>query len=141
MRIKDVENRVGITKKNIRFYEKEGLLYPERELENSYRDYSEDDILRLEQIKLLRKLRVPISDIRAYFSGEWTLPQVMERHSAFLLQEKQNIETAQQICTAIQTESASGELDAHRFLEEIERLEKGGTRFMNVQKQDVKKNT
>ena len=32
MRIKEVEDLVGITKKNIRFYEKEGLLTPRREL-------------------------------------------------------------------------------------------------------------
>ena len=38
MRIKEVEDLVGITRKNIRFYEKEGLLTPGRELENSYRD-------------------------------------------------------------------------------------------------------
>ena len=53
MRIKEVEDLVGITKKNIRFYEKEGLLTPGRELENSYRDYTEEDVSRLRIIKLL----------------------------------------------------------------------------------------
>ena len=33
MKINQVEQLVGITKKNIRFYEKEGLLSPERNSE------------------------------------------------------------------------------------------------------------
>ena len=37
MKINDVEQILGITKANIRFYEKEGLLNPSRN-ENGYRD-------------------------------------------------------------------------------------------------------
>ena len=39
MRINKVEELVGITKKNIRFYEEKGLLNPERNTENGYRMY------------------------------------------------------------------------------------------------------
>ena len=38
MKINDVESRVGITKKNIRFYEEQGLLSPRRSPENGYRE-------------------------------------------------------------------------------------------------------
>ena len=41
MKINEVEALVGIPKKNIRFYESEGLLKPERS-SNGYRDYSEE---------------------------------------------------------------------------------------------------
>ena len=37
MTIKELENRTGMTRANIRFYEGEGLLSPRR-LENGYRD-------------------------------------------------------------------------------------------------------
>ena len=59
MKIKQVEELVGISSKNIRFYEDQGLLSPTRS-ENGYRDYHESDIKRLKQIKFLRKLGVPI---------------------------------------------------------------------------------
>ena len=36
MKINEVEKIIGITKKNIRFYEKEGLLSPCRNKENGY---------------------------------------------------------------------------------------------------------
>ena len=44
MKINEVEERVGITKRNIRFYEKEGLLTPQRNSDNGYRDYGEEEV-------------------------------------------------------------------------------------------------
>ena len=37
MKINEVEAAVGVTKKNIRFYEEEGLISPSREPGNGYR--------------------------------------------------------------------------------------------------------
>ena len=59
MKINEVERLVGVTKRNIRFYEKEGLLAPDRNAENGYRDYGEADVETLKKIKLLRKLDLP----------------------------------------------------------------------------------
>ena len=47
MKINEVEAAVGVTKKNIRFYEEEGLISPRREPGNGYRSYSEADVERL----------------------------------------------------------------------------------------------
>ena len=44
MKINEVEAAVGVTKKNIRFYEEEGLISPSREPGNGYRSYSEADV-------------------------------------------------------------------------------------------------
>ena len=63
MRIKEVEELTGITSKNIRFYEKEGLISPKRS-ENGYRDYSNEDIEILKSIKLYRKLDISLEDIK-----------------------------------------------------------------------------
>ena len=58
MKINEVEALVGITKKNIRFYEAEGLLSPRRNSQNGYRDYGTPEVDALRRIKLLRKLGV-----------------------------------------------------------------------------------
>ena len=50
MRIKEVEARVGLSAKNIRFYEKEGLLAPRRQAGNGYRDYDEGELSTLRRI-------------------------------------------------------------------------------------------
>ena len=44
MKIYQVEELVGITKKNIRFYEDQGLLCQNRNPQNDYREYSPDDV-------------------------------------------------------------------------------------------------
>ena len=51
-KINEVEALVGITKKNIRFYEAEGLLSPRRNSQNGYRDYGEEEVDALRHIKL-----------------------------------------------------------------------------------------
>ena len=73
MKINEVEAAVGVTKKNIRFYEEEGLIHPGREPGNGYRSYSAADVERLRRIKLLRKLDVPLAEIRQMLEGECTL--------------------------------------------------------------------
>ena len=55
MNIKEIEERSGLTRANIRYYEQEGLLAPARR-ENKYRDYSEEDLETLLRIALLRNL-------------------------------------------------------------------------------------
>ena len=52
MKINEVETRVGITKKNIRFYEEKGLVSPKRNDTNGYREYSEEDVEILQKAKV-----------------------------------------------------------------------------------------
>ena len=77
MKIYQVEELVGITKKNIRFYEEQGLLNPKRNPENDYREYSLADVKILEKIKLLRKLSVPIEEIRLLQKNQLSFAQTM----------------------------------------------------------------
>ena len=77
MKIKQVEELVGITRKNIRFYEEQGLLSVER-AENGYREYSLKDVKRLQEIRFLRKLFIPIEDMREVFEGKKSLTSCLE---------------------------------------------------------------
>lgn len=72
MTIKELEQRTGMPRANIRYYEEEGLLSPRR-LENGYRDYSEEDVQTLEKIKLLRSLQLDIGTIRLLQQGKLIL--------------------------------------------------------------------
>ena len=44
LNIKEVEKLTNITKQNIRYYERQGLIFPKRNPENDYREYSEQDL-------------------------------------------------------------------------------------------------
>lgn len=50
MKIGQAAQLTGLTISNIRFYERKGLLEPERNDQSKYRNYSEQDIRRLKQI-------------------------------------------------------------------------------------------
>ena len=81
MKINEVEKLLGITKANIRFYEKEGLLTPHRTA-NGYRDYEDSDILLLKQIIILRKLGFPTAQISDILNGALPLQDALEEHIA-----------------------------------------------------------
>ena len=87
MTIYELEKRSGVSRPNIRFYEKEGLIAPQR-LANGYRDYQEEDVLLLERIILLRRLDMPLDAIRAVIGGELPLPLALEHQQAMLTQKQ-----------------------------------------------------
>lgn len=139
MKINEVEALVGITKKNIRFYEEKGLLAPDRNSENGYRDYGEAEVAMLRRIKLLRKLGVPIEEIRRMREGTQTVGDGLRRHLVTLERERRNLDEAVRLCGLLQTcEVPLSELDAEGFLQEVETLERAGTTFHDQQKRDVR---
>ena len=97
MKINEVEQLVGVTKRNIRFYEKEGLLSPGR-TDNGYRDYGEADVEALRKIKLLRKLDVPLEEIRRMQQGTLTLTDGVRRHIIQLERAQDNLATMRSLC-------------------------------------------
>ncbi|MFI3215022.1 MAG: MerR family transcriptional regulator, partial [Eubacteriales bacterium] len=120
MKINEVEQRTGITAQNIRFYEKKGLLVPDRK-ENKYRHYTERDIYNLKQIKLLRLLGVPISDILLLKDEEVTLERLLQVHEKEIIKKQEELVHIQKICKKIKEESISyHDLDAQKYLEEID---------------------
>lgn len=139
MKISEVEELVGITKKNIRFYEAQGLLEPGRNHENGYRDYSENDVHVLEQIKLMRKLGLPLEEIRMMQAGRSTIADSMRRHLVTLQREQQNLEESMQLCeTLCQREGMLTDLDAQQILQQMESMEKGGTSFHDIEQKDIR---
>ena len=82
MRIKEAEQRTGLTAKAIRLYESKGLLKPARETDNDYRDYTEEDVARLKTIAILRKLDLSVAEIKEWTDGQASLNELLHRVSA-----------------------------------------------------------
>ena len=138
MKIKYVEELVGITRKNIRFYEEQGLLSPGR-AENGYREYSGEDVQRLKQIKFLRKLAVPIEEIRRVLTGELDLAQCLRRHLDELDRQKADLDEMQTITSGLLKDPSVSldQLDIDTCLENMARSEKEGRRFMDIRVVDI----
>ena len=138
MKIQQVEELVGISKKNIRFYEEQGLLSPGR-AENGYREYGREDVLRLQRIKLLRKLAVPIEDIRSMLKGDISLEVCLTRQLREYDRQRDTLLAMEGMTRELLSRpglTLAG-LDAESCLDKIERLEKEGQSFMDVSKKDV----
>ena len=139
MKIKFVEELVGITRKNIRFYEEQGLINPRR-AENGYREYEEADVHRLMQVKLLRKLGVPIEEIRRVFDGKTSLCDCLEHHQDELERQKEGLTKMQTVSDQIIASRVSLEnLATESYLDQIEQMVKEGMDFMDVGKKDIRK--
>ena len=137
MKIKQVEELVGITQKNIRFYEDQGLLNVER-LSNGYREYSLQDIERLKQIKMLRLLSVPIEEIRLLFSNKKSLDDIFEEQTKYLENQAKSMERVCEYCKTLAGKDLTLEtLNATECLERMEQLEKEGAKLMDISKTDV----
>lgn len=98
MKISEVEKRTGITSHNIRFYEKEGLINPPRNLSNGYRDYTETDIKRINYIKVLRMLGISVKDIKVCLEKEEKLSDILEKHLKDLKEEEHRIKENLTLC-------------------------------------------
>lgn len=139
MRINEVEQLVGVTKRNIRFYENEGLLSPGRESGNGYRDYSAADVETLRRIKLLRKLDLPLEEIRRLQSGTFTVQDVMGRHIIQLERQRANLAAMAGLCRELEEEHPQLDgLDGERWLKRMEEQEQEGAKFVNIRKKDVR---
>ena len=139
MKIKQVEELVGITRKNIRFYEEQGLLNVER-AENGYREYHQEDVIRLQEIKLFRKMDISIEEMKSLFEKKKSLQICLEQHLRELEHRKEDLSKMQGMCERLILEHRSlDSLNAEDCLEEIEKMEKEGARFMDVGKTDVRK--
>ena len=140
MKINQVAELVDITKKNIRFYEDQGLVDPGRDPQNGYRKYSLDDVRQLERIKLFRQLGISCENIRKMKDGKLEIEKCMHDRLRELEEEEHSIDHMRTMCDLLSQETGDlSSVDASLYLEKMKELEKGGGKFMNVRTSDVRK--
>lgn len=98
MTIKEVEQITGLTRSNIRFYEKEKLVIPTRNESNGYREYSEEDVKNLKKIAYLRTLGISIEDIRKLSNKEADLYVMVRKQKEVLEQQLSELKNAKFMC-------------------------------------------
>lgn len=127
--IKEAEQLTGISSQNIRYYEKQGLLCPARNEENSYREYSDNDIERLKLIRLFRKLGMPIEELRRLLNGEIDLRSAVEMQEKRLESQRNELNNALDFCKKIH-EAQLADFGVDRYLQQMEEDERSGSVFM-----------
>ena len=64
MRIAELEQRTGVSRHTLRYYEKEGMLLEVGRRGNNYRDYSEKAVQRVGMVRQLKALGFSLKEIR-----------------------------------------------------------------------------
>lgn len=131
MNIKEAEKETGITRQNIRFYEKKGLLRPERNQENDYRQYSVEDIERLKTIKMLRKLDFSVENIKEVLDGSMDFSQAVRQQLENLRERKKELSVQIDFLEKIEREGADLS-SQERYLKQMEQEESLGRRFTDI---------
>ena len=90
IKIKDVSQITGLSKKTIRFYEEEGLIEPEKTYQNgrAYRTYTQAHIQTLNDVALLRRARFSVEEIKTILSTPEEIPALFESYRQRLRTEK-----------------------------------------------------
>ena len=133
MKINEVEKQTGISSTNIRYYEQKELLVPRRSSDNNYRVYSNDDIERLKQIKILRMIGIPISEIKEILDEKKSLKNVMTIRINQITEEEENLAAVKTLCQNI----VEYDMDIHmlneNLLEENRELWKKKLAMVNIE--------
>lgn len=87
MKIGEAAKETGLSVSNIRFYEKKGLLTPRRKEESQYREYGPEDIRRLKEIMLLRKMGISVESIYLMYEGQAELSGLLQRQEKELAEQ------------------------------------------------------
>lgn len=137
MKIQEVFEATGLSKRTIRFYIEKELIDPEvyEKGDKEYREYSEQDIADLRSIAELRKASFSIAQIKQMMDKPKSIPGVFEEYRAEvrsgaknfgeLLRAVENVDT-DKVADIHKLASALGSIAANRELPEIDRTPRFG---------------
>ena len=91
--IAEVARMSGVTSRTLRHYDEIGLLPPAWIGSNGHRYYEEADLLRLQQILLMRELDLGLREIQAVLDSQLDQVAVLREHHQRLLAERDRLET------------------------------------------------
>lgn len=90
MQVSEIQKKTGLSKQTLFYYEKEGLIHPERE-ENGYRNYTDQDLQTLILIRFLRSLEISIDDIQLFLNGKLSFDQCLETNKIYISDQLNNL--------------------------------------------------
>ena len=90
--IREVARASGVTARTLRYYDEIGLLEPALIGGNGYRYYEPEQLLRLQQILLLREIGLDLATIRCVVDAERDPVEALHHHQAELLAERDRLD-------------------------------------------------
>ena len=91
MRINEVVKLTGVSARTLQYYDEIGLLIPQK-LDNGYRDYTEENLEKLQKILFYRFLKFKLNDIKKLLEGDFDNLKILEQQRELILREKEKFE-------------------------------------------------
>ena len=91
MRINEVVKLTGVSARTLQYYDEIGLLIPKK-LDNGYRDYTNENLEKLQKILFYRCLKFKLNDIKELLDGETENLKILEQQRELILKEKEKFE-------------------------------------------------
>ncbi len=91
-KIGEVIEKTGLTARALHFYEEQGLIGPVSRNSAGHRIYNQTDLLRLQQIRTLRLLGIPLSDMPTLLNDTGQIIPRLKRQLSKLQQQRQAIQ-------------------------------------------------
>lgn len=129
MRISEVAEKTGLSISNIRFYEKKGLIGPDRDKDSKYRNYTEEDLALIKQILLFRKMDFSIETISHIINKKLTIETAIQNQITELEEKRDSIQSSIDLCRKIAGDGQYSSLDTDYYLSYVKEEEKKGRVF------------
>lgn len=133
MKIGEAAKATGLSVSNIRFYEKKELLNPRRREESQYREYGQEDVRRLKEIMLLRKIGLSVERIYLLYHGQAELGSLLCHQQEELKDQIESLEGALKLCRLLEGEARIENVDVDRWLHYVHEEEEKGQRFAQAE--------
>lgn len=114
-----VSEKTGLTKKAIKYYESEGLICPAKNVDNNYREYTEEDLIKLNLIGALRALDIPVCEIKNVVKGQKSIPEVMKQALQRIHENIDHLEKSKMIITNLMEKNSK---DYESIGEQVKKL-------------------
>ena len=129
MKISEAAQMTGLDISTIRFYERKGLINPSRAEGSTYRSYTDEDIDRIRQIMLYRKIDFSIETIASLFDQSVNLQDALQAQETKLLDERERVESALDLCRKMIRDQAAGASDMDYYANYVRAEEEKGRRY------------
>lgn len=132
MTISEVANLLNIDQSTVRFYERKGLIAPARREDSKYRDYSDEDVMKLKRIMLYRKLDFSIDDIQSLLSGDADVREMLLDRKQKLEELKEQLMGSLALCEKMLVDDAGEDLEVDYYLSYVHEEEENGQTFPEI---------
>jgi len=93
MKISKVSEQTGFSADTLRYYEKIGLISPVQRDKNGIRDYQENDLKRIEFIKCMRRVGIPVKALNEYITLVEQGDETIQARKNILINQRDELKT------------------------------------------------